>query len=349
MRVFLPVVDISNRRMTVPLQPEPKALLERMLSMPFEYQGKTLPREYIGRLTSPRDHTDPVSRVAGVATVRDVTIDSYEDGQFTARLYTPAGTGPFPIHVYFHGGGWIVGSAYDDRTDLFCQQRCAETESVVLNVDYRLAPEFTFPTGVEDCYQSIVWASEHAAEIGGDPSRLSVGGASAGGNLAAAVSVMTQDRGGPRLTLQLLEIAEVDCTKSTYMWRYGSPDYDVTRKDDLLGVDMYLPDPRDKVHPYASPMMAPDLSGVAPLYALSAEFDPRRDGVEMYAARISDAGGQAVARTMLGHIHGSNMLLDNWEPARQWHREANAVLRHVNAASGDRVLDNFDPATDSPR
>jgi acetyl esterase len=335
--------------MTVRLQPEPQALLERMLSMPFTYEGKILPREYIGRITSHPDLTSAEPRVDGVATVRDVTIDSADGGTFTARLYSPTGTGPFPIHVYLHGGGWIVGSAYDQRTDMFCQQRCAEVQSVVLNVDYRLAPEFPFPTGVEDCYASLVWAAERASEIGGDITRLSVGGASAGGNLAAAVSVMSQDRGGPQLILQLLEIAEVDCTKSTYLWRYGSPDYDVTREDDLLGVEMYLPDPRDRVNPYASPVMAPDLSHVAPLYALSAEFDPRRDSVEMYAARISDAGGEAVARTMLGHIHGSNMLIDNWEPARQWQAEANAALRHANAAVGGRVFDDFDPANESTR
>ncbi|HEX4444416.1 MAG TPA: alpha/beta hydrolase [Galbitalea sp.] len=333
----------------MPLQPEPQALLKRMLSMPFTHEGKTLPREYIGRITNPRDHTEPVVRVDGVESIRDVTITSYDGGTFTARLYTPEGAGPFPIHVYFHGGGWIVGSAYDDRTDMLSQRRCAQAQSTVLNVDYRLAPEFPFPTGVEDCYKSVLWVQEHAAEIGGDAERISVGGASAGGNLAAAVSVMAQDRQGPKLILQLLEIAELDCTKSTYMWRYGSPNYDVTRKDDLLGVDMYLANPRDRVHPYASPMMAPDLSNVAPVYALSAEFDPRRDSVEMYAARIQDAGGEAVTHTMLGHIHGSNMLIDNWEPARQWQVEANAALRHANRSSGGRVFDDFDPEHDSTR
>jgi acetyl esterase len=345
---FLPVADVK-RRMTVPLQPEPQALLKRMLSMPFTHEGKTLPREYIGRITSPREHADPIVRVDGVATIKDVTISSYDGGTFTARLYTPAGSGPFPIHVYFHGGGWIVGSAYDDRTDLFNQSRCAETHSAVLNVDYRLAPEFRFPTGPEDCYSAVLWSHDHAAEFDGDADRISVGGASAGGNLAAVVSVMAQDRKGPKLILQLLEIAELDCTKSTYMWRYGSPNYDVTREDDLLGVDMYLPDPRDKVNPYASPMMAPDLSNVAPVYALSAEFDPRRDSVEMYAARIQDAGGEAVTRTMLGHIHGSNMLIDNWEPARQWQAEANAALRHANTSKSGRVFDDFDPERDSTR
>jgi acetyl esterase len=320
-----------------------------MLSMPFTHEGKTLPREYIGRITSPRERTEPIARVDGIDTVKDVSIPSYGGGAFTARLYTPKGSGPFPIHVYFHGGGWIVGSAYDERTDNLAQHRCAETRSAVLNVDYRLAPEHVFPTGVEDCYHSVLWVQEHAEEFGGDPDRISVGGASAGGNLAAAVSVMAQDRNGPKLILQLLEIAELDCTKSTYMWRYGSPNYDVTRKDDLLGVDMYLPDPRDKVHPYASPMMAPDLSNVAPVYALSSEFDPRRDSVEMYAARIQDAGGEAVTHTMLGHIHGSNMLIDNWEPARVWHAEANAALRHANKSKGGRVFDDFDPDRDSTR
>jgi acetyl esterase len=332
--------------MNTQLAPEPQALLELMRSMPFSQNGKTMPRELISRQSRSPD-AEPAVRVEGVAKVEDVTIQADDGGIFTARVYTPTGTGPFPIHVYFHGGGWIVGSAYDPGTDLLSQSRCAEATTIVVNVDYRLAPEFVFPTGVEDCYRSVVWAVENAAKLNGDASRVSVGGASAGGNLAAAVSVMLQDRKGPKLVLQLLEIAELDCTKSTYLWRYGHPNYDVTREDDLLGVDVYLPSPADKVHPYASPMMAPDLSDVAPVYALSAEFDPRRDSVEMYAARINDAGGEAVTRTMLGHIHGSSMLTDTWEPARRWAAEANAALRHANSASAGRVFDDFDPASDT--
>jgi acetyl esterase len=323
------------------LEPEPRALLEHMLSMPFTENGEFVARELLGRTAWPRVMTTPQSRVEGVATVEDVTIEASDGGLFTARLCTPVGTGPFPIHIYFHGGGWIVGSAYDERTDLLCQQRCAQTESIVLNVDYRLAPEFLFPTGPEDCYRSLQWAARNAERINGDASLISVGGASAGGNLAAVVSLMSRDRSGPKIILQLLEIAEVDCTKSTYLWRYGHENYDVTREIDLLGVRMYLRTPADQVHPYASPAFAPDLSGIAPLYALSAEFDPRRDSVEMYGARINDAGGEAVTHTLAGHIHGSSMLTDSWEPARQWVAEANAVLRHANGAPDGRLFDDF--------
>jgi acetyl esterase len=342
--------------MTGELDPEPRALLDHMLSMPFSEAGQPVPREYLARLARPSEETGPKVRVDYVAQVRDLSITAPDGAAFAARLYTPMGAGPFPIHIFFHGGGWIVGSAFESATDRQCQRRCAETSSIVLNVEYRLAPEHRFPTGVEDCYTSVHWAAANAAEINGDATRISVGGRSAGGNLAAAVSLMTRDRGGPRIILQLLEIAEVDCTKSTYLWRYGSPNYDVTREVDLLGVNMYLNSPDERVHPYVSPALAPNLSNVAPVYALSAEFDPRRDGVEMYGARINDAGGEAVTRTMIGHIHGSDGLTDTWHPARLWAAEANAALRHANvalrhanASTAGRLFDNFNPTTHDQR
>jgi acetyl esterase len=143
---------------------------------------------------------------------------------------------------------------------------------------------------------------------------------------------MTRDLGGPALALQLLEIAGTDLTKSSAAWRNPRPEHEITREMDLAMVDLYLSSLAERAHPYASPLFAPNLEGVAPAYFMNAEFDPRRDECEAYAARLRDAGVQAVSRTMPGHIHGS-MTLPDWQPARNWRAEANAVLASANKAA----------------
>jgi acetyl esterase len=277
-----------------------------------------------------------------IGRVEDFPISVGED-RISARVYTPLGSEPFPLHLYYHGGAFICGSAFDASTDVSMRERCASTGCVVVNVEYRLAPEYRFPIGVEDAYAGLLWAVQNADLIGIDPTRVSVGGASSGGNFAAAVSVMTRDRGGPQLVLQIPEIAGTDITKSSYFWRHPGLGHDVTREEDLALIDFYVRTPSDKAHPYASPLMTPDLSGVAPAYVMSAEFDPRRDECEAYVARLQDAGVEAVARTMVGHVHGSCMLTATWAPARQWQAEANAAIRRANSASTGRLFDDFDP------
>ena len=118
------------------------------------------------------------------------------------RIYTPAGNGPFPIVVWFHGGGWVVGDL--DMADATARHLTVGAECVVVSVDYRLAPETKFPGPAEDCYAATQWVAQHAAAINGDAQRIAVGGDSAGGNLAAAVALMARDRRGPELVFQLL-------------------------------------------------------------------------------------------------------------------------------------------------
>jgi acetyl esterase len=212
---------------------------------------------------------------------------------------------------------------------------------VTVSVDYRLAPEHRFPTGVEDAYAALVWAVEQAAELGADPDRVTVGGSSSGGNFAAALALMARDRGGPRLLAQLLEIPGTDLTKTSHAWRDPDAIQDTPRDLDLALVGFYLSRPEDIVHPYASPLFAPSLVGVAPAYVMSAEFDPRRDESEAYVLRLRDAGVPAIARTMRGHVHGSYALVDQWDQARAWVDEANAVLRYINDHPLGHPFDNL--------
>jgi acetyl esterase len=250
-----------------------------------------------------------------------------------ARVYRPLGPGPFPIHVYFHGGAFIFGRATDPDTDAYLRWRAKDAQAVIVNPDYRLAPEHRFPAGVEDCYAAVVWARDHAADISGDPDRLSVGGASSGGNMAAAVALMARDRGGPTLNLQLLEIPGTDLRKTSAAWYDETAIRDTTREADLALIAFYLAEPADSESPYASPLLAPDVSGVAPAYVMSAEHDPRREESEAYVSRLEAAGVTATARTLAGHVHGSYALWPAWEPARAWRDEANRVLKAANEGS----------------
>ncbi|MFF1678523.1 alpha/beta hydrolase [Streptomyces sp. NPDC058256] len=264
--------------------------------------------------------------------VEDVEISDVMIGGVPVRLYRPAGTGDLPLHLYFHGGGFVLGSALSGELDGLLSRRALDAACLVASVEYRLAPEHRFPAGVNDCHTALTGLAADPGKYGIATDAITVGGVSSGGNFAAVVALMTRDLGGPTLALQLLEIAGTDLTKSSAAWRNPRPEHDSTREADLAMVDLYLSSLAERAHPYASPLFAPNLDGVAPAYLMNAEFDPRRDECEAYAARLRDTGIQAVSRTLPGHIHGS-MTLPDWQPAREWRAEANAVLASVNKAA----------------
>lgn len=336
------------RKTELRLDPEPQRLLDLMLAAvndpnqgPKTEESIIASRNwggesFMGKVVGTEEPAD-------VADVVDLPVPVGNDS-ITVRVYTPFGTGPFPIHVYYHGGAFISGSAFDELIDRSMRRRCLGTGCVVVNVEYRLAPEHRFPVGVEDAYAALAWAADNAALIHGDPNRISVGGASSGGNFSAAVSVMARDRSGPPIILQHLEIAGTDITKSSYMWRYGGPGDIKTRAQDLVDIDFYIRKPADKTNPYASPLLTPDMAGLPPAYVMSAEYDMLRDECEAYVARLTDAGIEAVARTMTGHIHGSQLLTAIWEPARRWAAEANASIRRANEIVTGPLFEGFDGA-----
>lgn len=273
------------------------------------------------------------SRPSGDAVVAPgVAIADVEVRGVPVRLYRPATEGLAPLHVYLHGGGFIFGSALSGAFDGALSRRAAASGAVVASVEYRLAPEHPFPAGVEDSYAALAGLVEKAAAFGIAPHAVSVGGASSGGLFAAVLALMSRDRKGPPLILQLLEIAGVDLTKSSYAWRHFRRGHDTTRERDLAMVDLYLPDLPSRADPYASPLFARDLSGLPPAWVMNAEHDPRRDECEAYVARLNDAGVEAVASTQAGHVHGS-MSLPDWAPARAWEAEANRVLAAANATA----------------
>jgi acetyl esterase len=222
-------------------------------------------------------------------------------GDIPVRLYTPEGTGPFPILVYFHGGGWVSGNL--DTHDIGCRRFCRGANCLVLAVDYRLPPEYKFPIGLEDGYAATCWIAASAAQFRGDPTRIAVGGDSGGGNFAAVVALMCRDRGGSSLLFQLLLVPVMDFRITTLSWR----DYDgymATREEFLIARDFYLSNEEEQSHPYAAPSLAPDLHGLPPALVITAECDPMRDGGEQYGQRLLEAGVPATISRYDGMVHG---------------------------------------------
>jgi acetyl esterase len=179
---------------------------------------------------------------------------------------------------------------------------------VVVSVEYRLAPESPYPGPVEDSYAALTWTADNADRLGIDPARIGVGGVSAGGGLAAATALMARDRGGPQLKFQLLEIPVTDTTLSQPSVEEFATGYGLTRAELSEGYGFYLPDDTQAHEPYASPLLADDLSGLPSAFVLTCECDPLRDEGEAYAARLRAAGVDATLYRAAGHIHGSTYM-----------------------------------------
>ncbi len=203
------------------------------------------------------------------------------------RVYVPGSPEPLPVLVYFFGGGWVLGSL--DAVDPVCRRLANETPCAVVSVSYRLAPEHPFPAGLEDCYAAACWVAEHGAELGLDPDRLAVGGASAGGNLAAAVALLAREREGPRLALQVLVYPPLD--HRAELLPVPEPlDPFFGSRDVAWCWSHYLADVEDGDDPLASPLRAGNLRGLPPALVITADLDPLRDQGELYAARLAEVG-----------------------------------------------------------
>lgn len=224
-------------------------------------------------------------------------------GDIPVRIYTPAGAGPFPAMVFFHGGGWVLGNL--DTHDSVCRDITAGAECVTVSVDYRLAPENKFPAAPEDCYCATKWVADHASEIGVDRNLIAVGGDSAGGNLAAVVALMARDRGGPRIAYQLLIYPAIDPADATPSQREFDRDgFILSRADMEWFWGHYLENANQRSNPYACPSRASSLAGLPPAFVLTAELDPLRDEGESYAAMLNAAGVRVTARRYNGVCHG---------------------------------------------
>lgn len=251
-------------------------------------------------------------------------------GELAVRIYRPASApadAKLPCLVYAHGGGWVFGNL--DSHDVLCAQFALEAGIAVFAIDYRLAPEARFPGAFDDVVAGLRWVAANGGSIGIDPTRLAVGGDSAGGNLAAAVSIWARDSGGPKLRLQLLAYPVTDAVGRAESYRRYEDGYGLNAATMEWFFDHYTPDKAHRGDWRVSPLRATSLSGLPPALVITAGYDPLRDEGRAYAFRLHQEGTQADLVEFGGMLHGflsSPMLLHG---ARRGTSLAAAALREA--------------------
>jgi acetyl esterase len=311
----------------MPLDPQVQQMLDAMSALgeePLEALSVEAARERSAAMVDPSTFPPYAGRI------EDRVLPG-PGGELPVRIYTPAGAGPFPILMYFHGGGFVLGSL--DNSETVCRVLSTQSGSIVISVDYRLAPEHKFPAAVEDCCAATCWAAAHAQEIGGDASRLAVSGDSAGGNLAAVVALRCRDEAGPALCGQLL-IYPVTEHYSAGMESYASnaDGYFLTKLAMQWFLDHYLNGPEDAAHPHLAPLRVTSLGGLPPAFVITAEYDPLRDEGDRYAKRLREAGVDTVHRPCEGMIHGFYGAIGLIDTADDVVAESSAWLKKVLSA-----------------
>ena len=305
----------------MPLNPQFKALLDQMAAA----GGPPLIEMPIADARAMYRAMQPKSDIA-VGNVQDRTIPG-PASDIPVRIYTPEGRGPFPMLMNFHGGGWVIGDL--DTADYQCRELCRSVGCIVISVDYRLAPEHKFPAAADDCFAATQWAAANAKRLNGDANRLAVGGDSAGGNLAAVVSQMARDKGGPKLVFQLLVYPVTNADFSTTSYRDNAEGYLLTKTSMEWFWNHYAPGAADRAHPYASPVRATSLARLPPALTMTAEFDPLRDEGEAYAAALQKAGVASECVRYDGLIHGFFAMANVVPAAKPGMDKAIAALRRA--------------------
>ena len=272
------------------------------------------------------------AEIPGIETlsIEDRQIPGWEDDpEVSVRIYrTVSAAEPSPAILYIHGGGFILGSVEAEHAG--AAVIAIETGAVVVSVEYRLAPEHAFPAALHDCYSALRFLAARAGELGADPDRLAVFGASAGGGLAAATALFARDRGGPSLCFQMLQIPELDDRLETASMRTFVETPMWNRPLAEQSWRAYLgewPGGAD-VSPYAAPARATDLSGLPPTYISTAEMDPLRDEGILYGLRLLQAGVSVELHQFPGTFHGSSLVPTAAVSVRA-RTEASLVLRRA--------------------
>jgi len=261
--------------------------------------------------------------VEQVASVTDDTIPG-PGGPLPVRLYRPALETPLPVLVYFFGGGWTLGNL--DTSDAVCRTLANASGCAVLAVGYRLAPEHKFPAAVHDCFAATVWACSNL-----DAPLVAVGGDSAGGNLAAAVTLLARDEGIP-LAAQLLVYPNTDYLSDTRSLHEGDDPYLFNKTSVAWYWRNYLASPDDGLNPLASPLRASSVKGLPPALIITAEYDPLRDQAEQYADRLEEAGVPVKLSRYEGMVHGFFCMAGDLAAGAEAQAEAAKFLKtHLHA------------------
>lgn len=313
---------MTDLRADLPLDPQFKALLAALPPFP-DIRTMSVPqlRDIVHRSSI----TAPPLPVP-LASIADRNIPG-PGGTLPVRIYTPMGSGPFPIVVYFHGGGWVVSDL--DTHDMIARGLSYGAGAVLISVAYRLAPEHRFPAAVEDAWAATLWASQHAIELAGHPKRLAVAGDSAGGVIASAVALRARDEQGPALAAQVNFYGSCNYPSELTISAREFADGPLLRRTDIdYFWSLYLADPaKDQHHPWASPIRAASLAGLPPAFIGTAEIDPSRDDTEAFAAKLTAAGVPVVQRRYAGMVHGFLSFLGTIDGAQRAMDECTAWLK----------------------
>lgn len=313
----------------------------------------TPPKDAVGKQRHARDFDTAMSDELGVGgpavanETHTVAVDGHPDARL--RVYWPTsvrpepGTTALPVLVYFFGGGFEVGDIDWVSWDAIYRQRAADAEVIVVAGEYSLSPDVTYPAQPEQCWSVFEWAAEHAQELGGDPTRLAIGGASSGANLAAATALMNRDRGNRPVRLQMLEVPVLDLTGDhldTHDLKVGAPGLLLKRLVRALG-RKYLGGRRASL-PYASPLLAPSLRSLPPTVIYTSETDPLRGDGEAYARALGEAGVPVTAMRLIGMTHSSIGVRHAVPAADHLHRDIVVTLRTLH----DDAVTYPSPSTD---
>jgi acetyl esterase len=293
----------------MPLDPQAKALIDMIKSAPsFSELTPAAAREQMGAMRALRSGA-PVA----VANVEDRKIPG-PAGSIPVRIYTPAGQGRFPVLVFFHGGGFVIGDL--ESHDGLCRSLTNGAGCVTVAVDY--------------CYAATRWVAENAAQLNADPNRLAVAGDSAGGNLSAVISVMARDQKGPSIVFQLLIYPATDITCSAPSHKTNT-EYVLTPADIRWFMGHYLRNDSDRRNPLASPTFTTSFKGLPPALIITAEFDPLRDEAEDYGQKLRAAGVPVQVSRYEGMVHGFVSMADMLDKGKQGAAEAAAALKQAFA------------------
>ncbi len=294
----------------MPLNPEVAELLARDTDPVIVHQLSPQEARVRYALRASRRPTAAPPQLAGVV---DRSIEG--EHELPLRIYTPLtqSTAPLPLVLFFHGGGFVVGSL--DTHDTFCRHFAQGLGCILVAVDYRLAPEHPFPAATEDAWRALHWLHVHASELGGDGTRIALAGDSAGGNLAAVTALRARSDLGPPLRAQILIYPMTDHgdhpTASQLEFANG---FGLSLESLRWFWKQYLAPGQDYRHPQISPLCASDLHGLPPTLIVTAECDVLRDEAEAYAARLDDAGVAVTLRRYPGMIHGFMGMLGMISP-----------------------------------
>ncbi len=230
-----------------------------------------------------------------------------DGAEIEARVLVPEGT-PRGVLIYYHGGGWVIGGDIEEF-DVLGRKLAAKTGCAVVLVDYRLAPENCYPCAVDDSYAALEWVAARVSDIAGADVPIIVAGDSAGGNLAAIMTQRSRDRGGPAIAFQALVYPVTDADLDNASYTADENQLMLTRDGMIWFWDHYVPDEAQRKEPDASPLQAPDVSGLPPAVVLLAEYDVLRDEGQAYADRLRESGVPVDVHVHPGQMHGFFTLL----------------------------------------